>query len=227
MNHQCELVKDLMPLYVDEVCSEDSKNIVKEHLAECEACRHLYEKMQSKISIPVEGKAEVQGFKKWINKMVLIRTLILVVAFIVVWTIGNWVVTLHWSEVYPNIDAEGLESMVEVVEIDGNLYLYQDPILGSGQIVPVSTPEEEAAGIVKFYLGEQGLNSLDPLGRSRMWSGAKQYIALGGHREAAEIYEQEEPAALVIKQVIYVHKNGTQVATLWEEGQDVKEFTVK
>ena len=39
-NTPCEVIKDLLPLYVDDICSEKSKDIIEEHLAECEECRN-------------------------------------------------------------------------------------------------------------------------------------------------------------------------------------------
>jgi len=39
MQYDCEMVKDLLPLYHDRVCSLASKGIVEAHVAECPACR--------------------------------------------------------------------------------------------------------------------------------------------------------------------------------------------
>lgn len=36
--NQCEIVQDLLPLYVDEVCSESSNNFVENHIKECSVC---------------------------------------------------------------------------------------------------------------------------------------------------------------------------------------------
>ena len=30
---KCEIIRDLIPLYLDKVCSEDSRKLVEEHLA--------------------------------------------------------------------------------------------------------------------------------------------------------------------------------------------------
>jgi len=46
MKYSCDMVKDLLPLYHDEVCSEASRQIVEEHLEECEACKNIWQKMQ-------------------------------------------------------------------------------------------------------------------------------------------------------------------------------------
>lgn len=39
MKYSCEVVQDLLPLYVDEICSSKSREIVAEHVAECSQCR--------------------------------------------------------------------------------------------------------------------------------------------------------------------------------------------
>lgn len=39
MKLNCEIIRDLLPLYSDKVCSEESKAAVEEHLKECEPCR--------------------------------------------------------------------------------------------------------------------------------------------------------------------------------------------
>lgn len=43
----CNIVKDLIPLCIDDCCSEDSKIAVTEHINECSECRKLYEEMRS------------------------------------------------------------------------------------------------------------------------------------------------------------------------------------
>ena len=45
MKYSCDVIKDLLPLYHDEVCSEDTKKLVEDHLAECEKCGQFYEKL--------------------------------------------------------------------------------------------------------------------------------------------------------------------------------------
>ena len=47
MNCSCGIVDDLLPLYVDGACSEESKAVIEVHLASCEACRKKLERMQS------------------------------------------------------------------------------------------------------------------------------------------------------------------------------------
>jgi len=55
MNYPCGIIRDLLPLYMDDVCSTDSRQAVQEHLPVCEKCRKYYETMKS-----TDGFAETQ-----------------------------------------------------------------------------------------------------------------------------------------------------------------------
>lgn len=48
----CDIVKDLIPLYIDDVCSEESKHLVEDHIKECDSCKALYESMKEDIVAP-------------------------------------------------------------------------------------------------------------------------------------------------------------------------------
>lgn len=42
----CDVIRDLLPLYADEACSEKSRALVREHLLECAECRELLRQLQ-------------------------------------------------------------------------------------------------------------------------------------------------------------------------------------
>lgn len=42
----CEIIEDLLPLYLDDICSQASKDLVEEHLSSCQKCRLLLETMR-------------------------------------------------------------------------------------------------------------------------------------------------------------------------------------
>lgn len=51
MKISCEIIKDLLPLYHDGVCSSDSRTLVEEHLASCESCKAELRAMDDALSI--------------------------------------------------------------------------------------------------------------------------------------------------------------------------------
>lgn len=55
----CDIVQDLLPLYVDGVCNDGSKEFVENHLAECSECRQVAEKLKdTTIESSVENERE-------------------------------------------------------------------------------------------------------------------------------------------------------------------------
>ena len=48
MNKECDVIRDLLPLYADDVCSEASREIIENHLPECPECTAMLEKLRSR-----------------------------------------------------------------------------------------------------------------------------------------------------------------------------------
>ena len=47
MKVPCSVIQDLLPLYADEACSEESGRMVREHLQECAECGRMLERLKS------------------------------------------------------------------------------------------------------------------------------------------------------------------------------------
>ena len=61
----CDIIQDLLPLYVEHLASEASGCMIREHMEECESCRSMLAEME----MPVEGmdvkeKEEIDFLKK-------------------------------------------------------------------------------------------------------------------------------------------------------------------
>lgn len=63
MKLSCNVIEDLLPLYHDNVCSEESKALVDEHLEECENCRNLLSKIDSEVKKPQMSFDETKPLK--------------------------------------------------------------------------------------------------------------------------------------------------------------------
>ena len=48
----CNIIRDLLPLYEDGAVSEDTAQLVREHLEGCPACREEYERMRTPTPVP-------------------------------------------------------------------------------------------------------------------------------------------------------------------------------
>ena len=54
MKINCSVIEDLLPLYVDDVVSDDTIELVEDHLKTCEGCRQDYEQMKGILYVPIE-----------------------------------------------------------------------------------------------------------------------------------------------------------------------------
>lgn len=58
MKWECEMIQDMLPLYIEEMVSDKTKAAVEEHLEECPECKSLYLDMQ---------KEEIEVIQKQTN----------------------------------------------------------------------------------------------------------------------------------------------------------------
>lgn len=73
MKLPCEMIRDLLPLYHDGVCSQVSSVLVREHLTDCEDCQRVLKHIDSEIEVPKMEKNAANGLvsvqKAWKKNM--------------------------------------------------------------------------------------------------------------------------------------------------------------
>lgn len=107
----CNVIGDLLPLYVDGAVSEDTKKLVEEHLAECEECKKAAEEMGKELVLPVHETVRaaetsfLQKMKKtWQKKR--IRTAVISVAVTAGVILGSYMALTipQWIIPYKPVD---------------------------------------------------------------------------------------------------------------------------
>lgn len=83
----CNVIRDLIPLYIDDCCSKESANIVKEHIDRCPQCKELYENMKpsSDIAPTASVPATLSKINDW--RASVLQSVLLFVSFAII-TIG-------------------------------------------------------------------------------------------------------------------------------------------
>lgn len=64
---KCEIIRDLLPNYIEELTSEESNHVIEEHLQTCPDCKKYLEEMQSGITTPEPAEVDIKQinpFKK-------------------------------------------------------------------------------------------------------------------------------------------------------------------
>lgn len=98
MNISCDVIRDLLPLYHDNVCSEESKTLVEEHLEQCEECREELKKIDMEFeynTVNSEGgiamkkiaKAWKQDKSKAFTKGIMITSIFISIMCIVMFNV--------------------------------------------------------------------------------------------------------------------------------------------
>lgn len=92
MKNECNIIKDILPLYIEDMVSADTAAFVEEHLEKCKACRAELERIKSPGKLePVmvdtqdNGAEPLKTFKKQWNKRkrIMIVTTVLITAVVV------------------------------------------------------------------------------------------------------------------------------------------------
>lgn len=77
IKNECYIVKDILPLYAEQMVSPETGEFVKEHLDGCEKCRREYENLKSAVSAPPSFEAgPIKDIKRKLT-MKRVRTAIL------------------------------------------------------------------------------------------------------------------------------------------------------
>ena len=61
----CNIIRDLLPLYEDSVASQETQELVRGHLADCPACQEELRKLRTPISFPPAG--DVEAVKRFLE----------------------------------------------------------------------------------------------------------------------------------------------------------------
>ena len=77
----CSIIRDLIPLYIDGCCSEESRQTVKSHLENCSQCKKLYDGMNAPEELVAVSKTP-EKFRKLSDwKASIMQSVLLFISF--------------------------------------------------------------------------------------------------------------------------------------------------
>ena len=131
MKLDCEVIRDLLPLYAEHMASPASTVLVEEHLQECEACRAELEQMEKPVPVQPEPQpdAPLLGIRKTLQKksirIAAAAVLVVLCAFGLVFWMGGakTPVTAEQAQIWTYNKKEN-EANLCVLEVQGeNVWL--------------------------------------------------------------------------------------------------------
>ena len=69
MKHDCDIVRDLMPMCIDGTASKKARAMVNEHVAECPPCDRVYAEMKGEAQIELPVQPAAPEFVTTVKKM--------------------------------------------------------------------------------------------------------------------------------------------------------------
>ena len=57
---KCSIVEDLMPLYIEDLLSEETKKEIELHLDECEDCKEVYDELKKGVNLEYEKNMDLK-----------------------------------------------------------------------------------------------------------------------------------------------------------------------
>lgn len=133
MKLSCEIVKDLLPLYMDEVCSPESRKAVEEHMKACESCRKVLEaeiELPQPEPIPEALQEKKRGTRAlWRMRLTMLLSamaVILVCILLYNQSTGQGLTLTNWDDIYyakkfaNHLEAGELEEAAEMIDFRGS-----------------------------------------------------------------------------------------------------------
>ncbi len=86
----CNIIKDILPLYLDDVVSNDTREMVEEHLENCESCRKEKTLLEQKAALPANKEVQLaearilKNLKKQIHLKKIAVSIVSVIAAVTV-----------------------------------------------------------------------------------------------------------------------------------------------
>lgn len=176
MNIGCDIIRDLLPLYAEDMVSQATKELVGEHLNACPACAGELEKLQAETKIPVE--VEPHALKLVKNTIRRKRVLAVLTAVLTVCTLFLGWSLLMDARIY--LTAEQAVAAVEAGE-DGSVCIRWTELVtggaGSGEM------QENTVWVVAWSrlgkllrapegngdAGFAGVMTLEDVAQKRLW----------------------------------------------------------
>lgn len=135
MRNECNIIRDLLPLYAENMLSSDTSDFVEEHLKDCEACRKEYER--TKEPHTTQEISDAAPLLKLSRKMKVtrIQTIALTSVFVIALFVSAFAVLdapiyLPYSERIVTPEPLGDKGMLLTFDekvTDFNYTVYEDP----------------------------------------------------------------------------------------------------
>lgn len=125
----CGIIEDLIPLYKENLCSDESRVLVEEHISECESCRALAESVEPPQVAELSGDDEQKPFRKVNRKLkssrlkviilsVLLAVIVLPLLYLTAGQMFRWNGAISFETIMQNFEVQRIADAFANGDID-------------------------------------------------------------------------------------------------------------
>jgi len=145
----CELVRELLPLYIEGDLSPESEEIVKEHLEECADCRSLYDRMEKPIEMQTRA-GQITAPINQIKKNAVLKLLKVFGILLLVIAVAIAVTAIIFSRPFFNGFEPVNQANISIAMEDGHPVLIMDEKAQEGRLTLIHQTNED--GTITMYI---------------------------------------------------------------------------
>ncbi len=189
----CNIVRDVLPLYLDNVVSDDTKEMVEEHLKICESCRKEADLLQQDVVVPTIKSIQLSEAKMLKSLKARINRKKITISLVSVILAVTAVVSLGFALAFSKSYIPYSNTQFEIVDMNGKIYAcyHGNCFGGSVSHDPISVEVDgKQKNFVIFYTYRTPLDSITSYFENRP-SNNEQLIHLGNADEIDAIYYGE------------------------------------
>lgn len=128
-NENCKIVQDLMPSYLENLLSDESKNFVNNHISTCNNCKTYLSLISGNISNDKEDEntdndMNIDYLKKYRKKMTILKSVLLIVVIGIIAILISVFIKYKYNEQIVNTAMKKIEE----INLSDNFYISRKTI---------------------------------------------------------------------------------------------------
>ena len=139
----CNIIKDLLPSYVENLTNDETNNFIESHIADCPECKEFLENMQKEIEVnsPKKEEKNFKYIKRYSQRLKIFRNILLVIALVFTLIIARRFIIIT-----------DLSNKAKIAESETNYYIKLEYYLNKTFIVYEKYNKDEISlAIKKMY----------------------------------------------------------------------------
>ena len=178
MDIKCDVIRDLLPAYIDNLTSESSNELIEEHLNICKSCRALYEDMMKELPKVCESNKDISDISEIkLMKRIKSKILTVITTIIVTFSVLGFILGAYGKVIFQEGNPIPLISSIIKLEFSKVEYMkYSD---APDKYISEVKADGENYKVMKDFMKEKGWAFKEQMGSGFIFEKDGKLMAIG------------------------------------------------